>query len=442
MAIKGPGGVVLEDRAAVAHVLPQCRKVQLSYVTESRVEPDGSFTISWTRPLVAPPSSGQPSILPGNVSIIGAVFYGSLDLRPCESTCIPGHMGVASFTVELLPAAAVPAPAGAAGAAAAAAGDAQARALAPSLPAPAAGLVATFPVCSSQYTNLAHLSSAGLERFYGASSLVEIIQGVSTVDAAGRRLYSLLPSASGTSFDLISLDVDSGVRGATCATPFPAPSAYLLQNLNIAYDPNNKTVIVAACTDNECAGYVQVVRIDPAPCLVTPVVKIPCDPPLELSQGAAAFDPATNTFVMTVAQAVGKKPAGPVLISVDMLAGKVANSFVEAGTNFSIVALASAGPGRFVGLNVRPDLSVALATFDSARNKASLAPAVPGCVQPLRGLGALERKASGDVFYFFTQDAAFGAARIIGVFAANGTLASTGSLPGDASQSPTSFFVL
>lgn len=433
MVFVGPGGVVLEDRAAVGHVQPQCRKEQLSHVTASRVGPDGSVTVSWTRPLVAPHTSGQPSIVPGNVSLIGAVFYGSLDLRPCESSGIPGHQGIASFTAELLPMAARGASAGGK------ASNASAPALAP---APAAGLVATFLVCSNAYTNLARLTPAGVERYYGASSPLALLPGISAVDIVGRRLYSLLESATGTSFDLVSLDVDSGVRGSSCSTPFPIPANYPLQNLNIAFDETNRTVIVAGCTDAECAGYVGVSRIDPATCIATLVVKVPTDPPLSPTQSCAAFDPATDTFVMTVSQAIGKRPAGAALVTVDMRSGRVLHSLAEVGANFSIVALTRAGPGRFLGVNMSPDQSVSMVAFDSTRNKATLAPAVPGCVAALPGLSALERRADGDVFYFFTQDGASGAARIVGVFAANGSLASAGTLPGDFSQSPSSFFML
>ena len=243
MSIRGPGGVVLEDRAAVGHVVPQCRKEQLSYVTASRVEPDGSATVTWTRPLVAPKSSGQPTIAPGNVSIIGAAFFGDLDLRPCESSGLPGHFASVTFTVDLL------AGAGGAGrgpsAGEAVAGNARAvpsSAAPTSAPAPAAGLIAALPVCTS-YTNLARLTPAGLERFYGASSNIYLLPGITAVDAVGRRLYSLLMSPNGASYDLVSIDVDSGVRGAaTCATSLPVPSAYPLQNLNIAWDPNNSTL--------------------------------------------------------------------------------------------------------------------------------------------------------------------------------------------------------
>lgn len=430
MAFVGPGGgVTLEDRAAVGHVQPQCRKAQLSHVTASRVGPDGSVTISWTRPLVAPHASGQPTIVPGNMSIIGAFFYGPLDLRPCEASGIPGHQGLASFTAQLLPAVA--------------AGGVPALAPAPSpAPAPVTGLVATFLVCSNAYTNLARVTPAGVERYYGASSPLALLPGVSAVDVGGRHLFSLLESATGLTFDLVSLNVDSGERGATCATPLPVPTNYPLQNLNIAFDEKNGTVIIAGCTDAECAGYVGVSRVDPATCAVTPVVKVPTDPPQSAAQASAAFDAATDTFVMTVSQAVGKRPAAPVLVSVDMRAGRVLHSFAEGGTNFSIAALSRAGPGRFLGVNVRADLTVAMATFDSTRNKATLAPAVPGCVQALPGLSALVRRADGDVFFFVTLDGASGAPRIIGVFAANGTLASAGALPGDYSQAPTAFFAL
>jgi hypothetical protein len=296
-------------------------------------------------------------------------------------------------------------------------------------------------VCTS-FTNLARLTPAGLEQFYGASSNIYLLPGVTAVDSVGRRLFSLLMAPNGLTYELVSIDVDTGVRGATCATAFPVPSAYALQDLNIAWDPNNATVIVAGCTDSECAGYVQVSRIDPETCVATPVVKVATDPPLSYVQGGTAFDPATNTFVMTVSQIAGKKAAGPVLVTVNMLAGTVEHVFVETSTNVSIIALTTAGPGRFLGVNVLPDFSVALATFDSVRNKVSLAPAVPNCVQALPGRSALVRSETGDIFYFITQDGAGGSPRIIGVFAANGTLASTGLLPGDASQAPPAFFHL
>ena len=441
MAIKGPGGVRLEDRSAVGHVLPQCRKEQLSHVTAKRVEPDGSFSITWTRPLVAPKSSGQPSIVPGNISIIGAVFFGPLDLRPCESMGIPGHQTVVSFTAQLIPSDGAGSAAATLPSVSSASHGAQA-ALAPA--APVAGLIAAIPVCSSVYSNFAQLSPAGLERFYGASSAIQLLPGVSTVDVAGRRLYSLLESASGVNFELVSINVDSGVRSTTvCKTDFYVSSSYPLQNVNIAWDANNATVIVAGCTDPECAGYVGVSRIDPVTCASKPVVKAPTDPPLSSTRaGGSAFDPATDTFVMTIAQAAGKKPVGPVLVSIDMRSGKVLHTFVETGTNVSIIALTSAGPGRFLGVNEFPDLRIALATLDSALSKVSLAPAVPNCVEALAGASALVQKDGGDVFYFLSQDGAGGATRIIGVFAANGTVASTGLLPGDASLAPPAFFVL
>ena len=219
------------------------------------------------------------------------------------------------------------------------------------------------------------------------------------------------------------------------------PTAYALQNLNIAWDANNGTMLVSGCTDTECAGYVQVSRIDPATCAATPIIKVPTDPPINPRQGAAAFDPSTNTLVMTVTQA-GKKGVGLVLVSVDVLTGKVLHVLPEASANVSLVALSSAGPGLFLGLSVLPDLTVALATFDSARNKVSVAPAVPGYVEALPGLSVFERRESGDVFYFVTEDGPGGGARLVGVFVANGTLASSGNLPGDASQAPSALFLL
>lgn len=441
MAILGPGGLFLEDRATTGHVIPQCRKEQLSYVTESHIDPDGSFTISWTRPLIAPHSSGQPNIVPGNVTtLIGAVFYGPLDLRPCEATGIPAHQTFVSFTVDLL---ANKDDSALSNNDAASDADADINNNKSLAPTPVVGLVATIPVCTS-YTNLAHLSSSGLESFYGASSLVALLPGVSAVDPDGRKLYSLLMSTDGTHYVLISLNVDSGERGVTCSTSFPVPSNYALQNLNIAWDSNNKTVIIAGCTDVECAGYVQVSRIDPVTCDAIPVVKVPTDPPITSIQGGtASFDASTNTFVMTVTQAIGKKSSGPVLVSVDMVKGKVIHTFVETGTNFTIYSLTSAGPGRFLGVNVSPNLSVSLATIDSIRNKITLSPIIPNCVQALPGLCALERKKTGDVFYFLTYDGSVGSStRIIGVFAGNGSIASIGSLPGDTNQAPSSFFML
>jgi hypothetical protein len=440
MAFRGPSGVALEDRAAVGHVLPQCRKQQLSYVTERRVSND-SFTISWTRPLVAPPSSGQPSIVPGKVTIIGGVFYGSLDLRPCESSGIPAHQGIVSATVELIPSAGRGPSAGSG-----AGSDAVAVLQAPPASAdkPAAGLVGTFLVCSNAYTNLAHVTPAGAATYYGASSSLALLPGVSTVDVVGRRLYSLLESADGTRFDLVSINVDSGVRGATCATPFPVPPNYALQNLNIAWDKNNGTVLVAGCTDPECAGYVQLSRIDPVSCTATDVVKVAADPPLESStQAASAFDPATNTFVMTISQAGKAGVVGPVLVTVNVLTGKVTHVLSETQAGVKIYALSSAGPpGLFLGLNVGADLRVALATFDAVGNKVSLAPFLTGFVEALPGISVLVPRDTGDLFFFLTEDGATGSARIVGVFAANGTLASAGNLPGDVSQAPSSLFLL
>ena len=267
-----------------------------------------------------------------------------------------------------------------------------------------------------------------------------MLPGISTVDTAGRRLYSLLESYDGTKFDLVSINVDSGARGATCATTFPIPTSYALQNLNIAWDENNGTVLVAGCTDSECAGYVMVSRIDPATCKATPVVKIPTDPPLNPQQGAAAFDPSTNTLVTTVTQAGKKGVVGLVLVSVNVLTGEVLHVLQEASANVTIVALSNAGPGLFLGVGMLPDYTVALATFNSALNSIAVAPAVPGYHEGLPGLSVYEKKE--EIFYFLSQDSVTGSARIVGVFAANGTLASSGVLPGDASQFPSSFFLL
>ena len=66
-----------------------------------------------------------------------------------------------------------------------------------------------------------------------------------------------------------------------------------------------------------------------------------------------------------------------------------------------------------------------------------------GYVAPLPGLGAYVHGDSGDIYYFLTEDGSIGGAvRIVGVFAANGTLASSGTIPGDASQAPSSLFYL
>jgi len=443
MAIRGPNGVVLEDRATVGHVVPLCRKEQLSYVTESRINPDGSFTISWTRPLIAPRSSGQPSILPGNVTLIGAVFFGQLDLRPCEPTGIPAHQSIVTFTVELIPRKdeAATSRSIADGGASRSIADADAAIPLAQAQAPAVGLIATLPVCTS-YTNLAQITPSGSETFYGASSLTYLLPGINAVDPIGRRLYSLIMSNDGLTYELISIDVDSGIRGSTCSTTIPVPSSYSLQNLNMAYDGKNKTVIVAACTDTECAGYVQVSRIDPKTCELIPIVKVPTDPPISYIQGGSSFDPSTSTFLMTISQAIGKQSSGPVLISVDMIAGKVMHSFVETGSNITIYSLANAGPGLFKGVNVFPDQRIALATVDSIRNKITLSPIVPNCVQALPGLSALEKRKTGDIFYFITLDGSIGAPRIIGLFSTNGTIASIGNLPGDASLLPSSLFIL
>jgi len=131
-----------------------------------------------------------------------------------------------------------------------------------------------------------------------------------------------------------------------------------------------------------------------------------------------------------------------VLVSVNVLTGKVLHVLQEASANVTIVALSNAGPGLFLGVGMLPDYTVALATFNSALNSIAVAPAVPGYHEGLPGLSVYEKKETGDVFYFLTPDSVTGSARIVGVFASNGTLASSGVLPGDASQLPSSFFLL
>lgn len=431
MAIVGPAGVVLEDRVAVAHAVPKCRARQLSFVTSSRVDANGSFTVSWTRPLAPPRSSGQPSITPGNVSLIGAFYAGSaLDLRPCEPTGIPIHEVAAAFTVQLL----------GAGSGAQARAREEEEGHAPTrAPTAAAGLVATLPVCidpttGGSRTALAALSADGLEHFYGDAGAVTLLAGATVLDPAGRALYSLAMGATGAAFDLVSLDVDTGAAGAACTTSIPVPTAGELDNVNLAWDAGTSSVIVAACTDAVCAGYVQVSRVAPRSCATTPVVKVPTDPTSAPVQGASAYDASSGLFVMSITQAVGGGAPGLVLVVVDMASGAVRHVFNEAGRGRTLVALVSGGPGAppgaFWGLDAPDGAAVALVTYDAVRNTLTRAPAIAGAdTGALQGLAAL----GGEVLYFLAPGGGGATStRLFGVFTANGTLASAGTLPGDA----------
>ena len=434
MAIKGPAGVVLEDRFTDAHTVPQCHKRQLSHVTASSVQPDGSFTVSWTRPLAAPPSSGQPSIGPGNVSLIGAAFMGApLDLRPCEASGIPIHTSVGAFTVQLV-------------AAAATAPRVEEAAPAPPLAAAASaatpGLVAALPVCASgngAFNNFARVSPRGVEQFFGDAWIPGYL-GVTAVDPARRRLYALTPNVAGVAYELASVDVGSGRLLATCSTGIPVPSGGSVEDLGLAWDALNSSLIVAACTDSVCAGYVEVSRLDPSSCRRAPVVKVPTDPAAAVLPGAAAFDPSSNTFVMSITQTV-KGSTGLVLIAVDMGAGSVARVFNEARRGVDIVTLSpeAGAPGVFVGLDNSLDPAhpvVSFVRYDAAGNTLTRAPALP-CRGALPGSGALDPLG---ILYFLAPDVAGGGTRVLGVHTANGTLASAGTLPGDAGQTPSAFF--
>jgi hypothetical protein len=427
--VRNPNGVTIEDRYSVSHQVPQCRKTQLSHITRYHVSEDGSLNVTWTRPLAPPPSSGQPTIVAGNVTLIGAVFAGPpLDLRPCESTGVPAHGPFMSATVQLVADPGEPSSAAAA------------------VVTPVAGLVASFPVCAGTYvpySNLARVTATGIEKFYGVSSPLTLYAG-STVDPVGRQLYTLELSSNAQSYLLASLNVDTGALGASCDTGIPVPSTNQLTNLAIAWDSNTATVIIAGCTDIECAGYVQVARLDPDTCTVKPVVKVPTDPAANVVQSAAAFDPITNTFVMTLTQARGKAAAAPVLIAVDMLAGNVTHTVGETGRNVTIVSLVNAGSGRFYGLNSSTPYSytagVSLVTYDSTRNTLRAAALVPDILSAVPSLAALARAGpgEGDVYYFVNLVQT--GAQLVGLFASNGTVASIGSFPGDTSQAPSALF--
>ena len=433
MAIKGPGGVVLEDRFTDSHAVPQCRKRQLSYVTASSVKPDGSFTVAWTRPLVAPPASGQPSIVAGNVSLIGAAYFGApLDLRPCEPSGIPGHTSVGAFTVQLL-----------AGAPARRHDEQSAPAAAAAAAAAGAGLVAAVPVCTSgtgASNNFARVSPQGVEHFYGASEIPGYL-GITAADATGRRLHALAPNASGVGYDLASVDIDTGRLLSTCNTGILVPTSSSVEDLGLAWDARGASLIVAACTDTVCAGYVQVSRLLPGSCKLEPVVKVPTDPAAAALPGAAAFDAASNTFVMSLTQTI-RGVTSLVLVAVDMGTGTVAHVYNEARRGIDVVALlpeAGAPAGAFVGVATFLDASqyaVAFVRYDAVGNTLARAPALPGCSGALPGSGALDPL--NGILYFLSQDA--GGTRLLGIHTANGTLASAGTLPGDAGQTPSALF--
>lgn len=428
----GPSGLVLEDRATNSHQPPQCRKQQLSHVTSSSKKPDGSFTVTWTRPLVAPPSSGQPTIVPGNnVSLIGAAYAGyPLDLRPCEYIGIPGHVSVGTFTVKFLAGEA------AAGAAAGEGAGALARLGAPAPPAPT-GLIASVPVCANAYSSLVRVSPSGAVSYYGVAAPVLPLLGYTAFDPAGRRLYAITFNAAGTAFELSSIDIDTGrVAAPPCPTGVLVPPNSPLENIGLAWDALNASVIVAACTDAFCAGYVQVTRILPGSCKLVPVVKVPTDPAAEQLPGAAAFDAASNTFVTSLTQTV-RGSTGLVLVAVDMATGAVAHVFNEAGSNVDVVALVAEGgaspPGTFVGLTS----TNAFVRYDAVANKLTRAPPLTG-VGVLPGSGVLDPGSGGAdsdaVLYFLSPDS-----RVVGVYTANGTLASSAALPGDTGQTPVAF---
>ena len=432
MVLKGPSNVLrLEDRVTTAHAVPQCRKRQLSYVTASSVKPDGSFTVSWTRPLVAPPGSGQPNIRPGNDSLIGAAYFGTpLVLRPCEPSGIPAHTSVAAYTVQLLNA---PAPARRAAPAPAPA----------SLPAPAgAGLLAAVPVCttgSSAANNFARVSPQGAEQFYGVAQVPGYL-GVTAVDAAGRRLHAFSPNATGVGFSLASVDIDSGRTVSTCNTGVLVPTQQSLEDVGLAWDARGASLIVSTCTDAVCAGYVQVSRLQPGSCKLTPVVKVPTDPSANPQTGAAAFDAASGTYVMSLTQTI-RGATGLVLVAVDVAAGSAVHVFNEAPRGLDIVGLVpeAGAPGVFVGVANFLDAQqygLALIRYDANANTLTRAPAVPGYSGAMPGSAALNP--TTDIFYFLAQDQH--GTSIVGVHTANGTLASAGVLPGDAGQTPSAFF--
>jgi len=185
------------------------------------------------------------------------------------------------------------------------------------------------------------------------------------------------------SFALASVDIDTGRLVSSCDTGILVPPNQVFEDVGLAWDARGASLLVAACTDSVCAGYVQVSRLLPGSCKLTPVVKVPTDPSQNPQMGAAAFDAASGTFVMSLTQTIGGV-TGLVLVAVDVAAGTVTHVLNEAARNIDVVSLTAepgAPPGTFIGavnLVGGSEYGAALCRYSAATNKFTRAPTLAG----------------------------------------------------------------
>lgn len=403
LALPTPGGGVrIEDRVTLGHVAPVCAAgaPQLSHTLASSVGADGSFNVTWTRPLAPAPQYAQPTIAPGSVPLIGAYADGAaaLPFPPCGVTGLPFHTNVVGTTVNFFAKEEV---AGASAEAAANAGVA----LAPPNPTAARyfGLMSVWSVCGDSCAALSHVAPAtGSVTFLPSRASPSLFPLLTALDGASRTLHVLAYDNSprgggGGNLFLAALSADTGALLRTCATVLPVPNDFVYANLGLAFDAASGEVLVAGCTDSACVGPANVTAVAPASCAARAVASIAAAE-LEVG-GGSAFDPRARVFAFTLATASAAQDLA--LYALNVESGAVTRVAAEDGGTPWIQSLAYDAASRLMfglAFTTAAYSQPTLVTFNARTGALRSVGAVTGCAGALPNVLALS--ADGALAYF------------------------------------------
>jgi hypothetical protein len=414
LALPSPsGGVRVEDRVATAHAAPACaaRVPQLSHTLSGSVAPDGTVTVSWTRPLAPAHQYKQPAIVGGATPLTAAYALGAAALAfpVCGVDGLPFHSNVFNGeTVEFISALNPPTPV---------AGAAR-----------YSGLAGVAAVCGDACAAVTRLDAQTGGVAFASAASPSLFPLLTALDAQARTVHALSfnNSADGRSSALFvaSLSADTGTLLGTCATPFALNDGFDLANLNFAFDAARGEVIIASCADSACVAPLNVTALRPGSCALRGVAALAAE---ELTVGGSgAVDPYARVLVFSFAR--GGAKAGLTVAALNISTGAVIRITPEATDTPYVQSLVFDDVSRLVfGLafttagSSQPTLVAINARTGKLR---SIAP-VAGCEGALPD--SLAVSADGEQL-FFVGAGAGGAPTLFTIFAANATIATSAPL--------------
>lgn len=429
LALPSPsGGVRVEDRVATAHAAPACaaRAPQLSFTLSSSIAADGSFDVSWTRPLAPPREYRQPDIVAGATPVIGAYALGAAALAfpPCSVAGLPFHANVVNNVAVDFLAADVESPVT----------DAAAPRRAPAAPA-YSGLAGVAAVCGDSCAALAHIDAASGRVTFPSAASPSLYPLLVALDGASRVIHALAynnsPAGPLPALFVASLSADTGALLGTCATPFSLNDAYDFTNLNFAFDSSSGDVLIASCTDDACVAPLNVTALRPGSCATRVVASFAAE---ELSAGGSgAVDPYARVLVLTYARG-GANP-GLVVAAVNVSSGAVVRVTPEGSTPDTpfVQSLAFDDVARVVyglALTTAGASQPMLVAINARTGKLRAVGAVAGCAGALPNSLAVSDDGERLVFVGAGGEGPTGAAVLYTIFAANGTVAATAPMQG------------